>query len=158
MRKRLRVTINVPQDAVGSAYSRLAFIPQDTEVSTQSMEDAYTTDIFIALAPNIDESLEVTSFEVASAGRFKPVECTFSIKNIGNTYVDIDATAQLSSTAGPAVRELRLEGRDTRILPGVTRVFTITDEQGLESGTYNVELTIRVDGRRAAYEARIFSI
>jgi hypothetical protein len=157
-RKRLRVTINVPQDAQGSAYSRLAFIPQGTEVSAQSMEEAYTTDIFLALAPGMEQKIEVTSFDVTSGGRFKPVACTFNVKNVGNAYVNIDATAQISSTAGPAVREIRLDNRDTRILPGVTRSFTITDQQGLEAGSYNVELTIRVGSKRAAYETRIFSI
>jgi hypothetical protein len=86
------------------------------------------------------------------------VACAFKVKNTGNTHVDIEAAAQILSTQGPAVRELQLGGRDTRILPGVTRTFSIVDEQGLESGDYNVELMIRVGKKRAAYETRTLSI
>jgi hypothetical protein len=157
-RKRLRVSIHVPPDAVGSAYSRLVFMPLDTEVSAQIMEESYTTDIFLSLVPDLTEGIEVVGFDVSSEGRFKPVTCAFRVKNTGNTHVDIEAAAQISSTQGPAVREISLEGRDIRILPGVTRTFSIIDEQGLESGTYNVELTIRTGKKRAAYETRTFSI
>ena len=157
-RKRLRVSIHVPPDAEGSAYSRLAFIPLDTEVSKQIMEESYTTDIFVRLVPDTREEIEVASFDVSVEGRFKPLTCTFRIENKGNTHVDLEADAQISSTQGPAVKELRLEERDTRILPGVTRTFTIVDRQGMESGTYNVELTIRTGKKRVAYETRTFSI
>jgi hypothetical protein len=157
-RKRLRITIYVPHDATGSAYARLVFLPQGTEVSTQTMEESYTTDIFLTLVPDLRQEISVTSFDINNEGRFKPVECTFTIENVGNAHVDIDATAQISGAAGPAVRELRLDDRDTRILPGVTRTFTITDEQGLESGSYNVDLTVRVGKKRAAFERRTFGI
>jgi hypothetical protein len=157
-RKRLRISVDVPQDATGSAYSRLVFMPMDTEVSAQVMEEVYTTDIFLSLVPDITEAIEVAAFDVSSEGRFKPVDLTFRVKNTGNTYVDIEASAQVSSTQGPAVKEISLDDRDTRILPGVTRAFTITDQQGLESGTYSVELTIRTGKKRAAYETRTFSI
>jgi hypothetical protein len=157
-RKRLRVTIRVPQDAQGSAYSRLVFMPLDTEVSTRTMEESYTTDIYLSLVPDIVEGIEIEEFDVESEGRFKPVACIFKVKNTGNNYVDIEAEAQINSTQGPAVKEVRLEGRNTRILPGVTRTFSIVDQQGLESGAYNVELTIRTGRKRAAFEARTFSI
>jgi len=157
-RKRLRISINVPPNAEGSAYSRLAFIPLETDVSTQTMEEAYTSDIFLSIVPDLRESVEIAAFDVTSEGRFKPVACTFKVKNTGNTHVDIEAVAQLSSTQGPTVREVQLGGRDTRILPGVTRTFSILDQQGLESGAYNVELTIRVGKKRAAYETRTFTI
>jgi len=157
-RKRLRISINVPPDAEGSAYSRLAFMPLETEVSRETMEEAYSTDIFLSLVPDVREGIEVTAFDVTSEGRFKPVACTFKVKNTGNTHVDIEAVAQINSTQGPAVKEVQLKGRDTRILPGVTRTFSILDRQGLESGAYNVELMIRVGKKRAAYETRTFSI
>jgi hypothetical protein len=158
MRKRLRITIKVPQDAEGSAYSRLVFNPLDTEISTEIMEEAYTTDIFLGLVPDAVEEIEVTSFQVTSEGRFQPLTCTFGIRNTGNTHVEIAATAEISSTAGPTVKELQLDERHPRILPGVRRVFTITDQGGLESGSYNVELTIRLGKKRVAYETRVFSI
>jgi len=157
-RKRLRVSINVPPDAGGSAYSRLAFIPLDADVSKQIMEESYRTDIFVGLVPDTKEEIDVSAFDISVEGRFKPVTCTFKIKNTGNTHVDIEADAQINSTQGPTVKELQLEERDTRILPGVTRTFTIVDQQGVESGTYNVELTIRTGKKRAAYETRTFSI
>jgi hypothetical protein len=157
-RKRLQVSIHVPKDAQGSAYSRLAFMPLDTEVSTQVMEESYTTDLFVSLVPDTREEIEVEAFDISAEGRFKPVACIFKIKNTGNTHVDIEADAQISSTQGPTVKELRLEERNTRILPGVTRTFAIVDQQGVESGTYNVDLTIRTGKKRAAYETRTFSI
>ena len=157
-RKRLRVSINVPRDAAGSAYSRLVFMPQNSEVSEQALKESYTTDIFLTLVPDKREEIEVTSFDIESEGRFKPVACTFKVKNVGNTYVDIEATAQINDIEGPAVKEVELEERNTRILPGVTRAFSIVDEQGLESGSYDVELTIRIGNERAAYETRAFSL
>jgi hypothetical protein len=112
----------------------------------------------LSLVPDIREEIEITSIDIESEGRFKPVACTFKIKNVGNTYVDIDATAQINDTQGPTVKEIELDRRDTRILPGVTRAFSIIDEQGLESGSYDVDLTIRIGKERAAYETRMFSL
>jgi hypothetical protein len=157
-RKRLRVSIHVPRDAEGSAYSRLVFMPQDTEISAQTLEESYTTDIFLRLVPEAKEEVEVADFDVTSEGRFKPVTCLFKIRNSGNTYVDIEATAQLNDVRGPMVKELELDEPNTRILPGVTRTFSIVDEQGLESGSYSVELSIRIGRKRAAFETHAFSI
>jgi hypothetical protein len=157
-RKRVRVTIEVPKDVEGSAYSRLVFVPVDSPVSKETLEESYSTDLFLNLVPNVRKEIEIETFQATSKGRFQPVTCTFSIKNTGNAFVDIEATARISDTRGPTVREVRLDDRHTRILPGVARIFNIVDDQGLESGTYNAELTIRIDKQRAGFTQHTFSI
>ena len=108
--------------------------------------------------PDIQRSAEVASFRTVTEGRFHPINSIFRIRNTGNTHVDLQATITLNSSSGPLLQEIRLLDKDTRILPGATRTFTVTHEQGLESGSYTADLTVRAGGGNIEYAHSSFRI
>ena len=143
-RKRIKVTIKVPRDAAGSAYSRIAFMPEDAALSEEAKQESYSTNIFMRIPPNIERDIDIRSFKAAPEGRFLPVDFVFGVKNTGNCHVDIDATISVDDAQGLPVKELRLLERNTRILPGITRTFSVVDDLGLESGDYTADLVVSV--------------
>lgn len=143
-RKRVRITLGIPRETSGSRYARIAFVPKAASVSRESMAESYSTDIYLTILPDIKKAIAIKGLGASSEGRFKPVSINFRVENTGNCHVSIEANASISGPGGSLVNELSLPRMDTRILPGVTRVFTIADNQGLESGNYAVDLAVRV--------------
>ena len=143
-RKRVRISLSIPREASGSRYARIAFVPQNESVSREAMATSYSTDIFLTIQPGLEKAVAIMGLGASSEGRFKPVNISFRVQNTGNCHVSIGADVSISGPGGRLVKEISLPGIDTRILPGVTRVFTIADNQGLESGNYTVDLAVRI--------------
>ncbi len=156
-RKRQKVQITVPEDASGSRYARITFLPQ-IEISREAKEQSYSSDIFLTIVPNVSHDLRITSFEAASEGRFMPINFTFKVKNSGNAHFSIDASVTIRDARGLPVRTLDLRERDTRILPGVTRTFVITDSQGVEAGAYTADLAVRIPKEKPFYSKCRFRV
>jgi hypothetical protein len=148
-RVRVKITMNVPRDASGARYSRIVFMPEAGSLSREAKMESYNTDVFLSILPDLDKNLDIRSLKASPQGRFSPIDFAFRIRNTGNCHVDIDAAINVDNAEGLPVRELRLMDRDTRILPGVTRTFSVIDDQGLESGTYSADLVVNLDdGKR----------
>jgi len=157
-RKRVKVTLSIPEDARPSEYVRVALTPDAPELSDGMLQETYSTDLFIKVPPGLRDSLAVKSLSVARAKRFAPTEVTFEVTNLGDCHVDIDALATIKVATGKNIKDLRLADRDTRILPGVTRRFTIPDPQGLEAGEYTCELRVMLGTKNAGYKSANFRI
>jgi hypothetical protein len=150
-RKRVKIEINVPEGTGGARYLRVAFDPEDPNVSKESLQESYSTDIFLSIPPDVTRNLVIDAFKATSKGRFSPVTFVFGANNQGNCHVDIDVSLTIKDSKSIIVRELRIADRNTRILPGLTRIFTMEDIQGFESGVYNCALTVRVGKSKAVY-------
>jgi hypothetical protein len=152
-KQRIKMTLRVPADAGSSEYVRVALTPDAPELSPEMLRETYSTDLFLTVPPGLTQKVEVKSVSVRTVRRFAPVEIVFEIQNMGNHHIDIDAQATINGSGGKMVKELRFPGRDTRILPGVTRKFTITDQQGLEAGAYTCDVSVRVGGSQVAFKS-----
>jgi hypothetical protein len=150
-RKHIKVEIDVPEGTAGARYLRVAFDPEDPNVSREALQESYSTDIFLSIPPDITRNVAIEAFKTASKGRFSPVTFSFGANNQGNCHVDIDASLTVKDPTSVIVREIRLLDRNTRILPGLTRVFTMEDSQGFESGVYNCQLVVKVGKGKAVY-------
>ena len=150
-RKRIKIEINVPEGTSGARYLRVAFDPADTSVSKEALQESYSADIFLSIPPDITRAVTIEDFKAVSKGRFTPVTFGFGANNQGNCHVDIDASLTIKDPKSIIVREIRMMDRNTRILPGLIRVFTMEDTQGFESGVYNCALTVRVGKGKALY-------
>jgi hypothetical protein len=129
----------------------VAFDPEDPNVSKEALQESYSTDIFLSIPPDVTRNLVIEAFKAACKGRFSPVAFSFGASNQGNCHVDIDASLTIKDSKSIIVRELRLTDRNTRILPGLTRIFTVEDSQGFESGVYNCALTVKVGKSKVLY-------
>jgi hypothetical protein len=157
-KQRIKMTLKIPEDAGASEYVRIALTPDAPQLSPEMLRETYSTDLFLTVPPGSTKNVDVKSVSVPTTRRFAPVEIGFEIQNLGNCHVDIDAQATINGAGGKMVKELRFTGRDTRILPGVTRRFTIADQQGLEAGAYTCDINVRIGGAQAAYKSTTFKI
>jgi hypothetical protein len=150
-RKRIKIEINVPESTSGARYLRVAFKPEDPNVSKEALQESYSADIFLSIPPDITRDVTIDNFNATAKGRFSPVTFSFGANNQGNCHVDIDASLTIKDPKSVIVREIRLLDRNTRILPGLTRVFAMEDTQGFESGVYNCQLVLKIGKGKALY-------
>jgi hypothetical protein len=150
-RKHVKIEISVPEGSGGARYLRIAFSPENPDTSRESIQEGYSADIFLSIPPDLTRDLVIDAFKATSKGRFSPVTFSFGANNQGNCHVDIDASLTIKDSKSIIVRELRLEDRNARILPGLTRTFIIEDGQGFESGVYKCALTVKVGKSKAVY-------
>lgn len=157
-RKHIKVEINVPNGVSGARYLRLAFSPENSDLSREALQESYSTDVFLSMPPEVTRNVTVDAFKATAKGRFSPVTFSFEANNQGNCHVDIDATITVKDSKSVTVREIRMTERNTRILPGVRRTFDLEDTQGFESGAYTCELTMKVEKSKAVYSKCDFKI
>lgn len=158
IRKRVKLRLKVPKEAAGSRYLRIAFIPEGKSIGRDILEENYKTDLFIEIPPTGNPSFDITSLRASTQGRYQPIEYMFTVRNKGNSHADIEAQIIVTDSKGATVKELKLQERNLRILPGVSRTFVINESQGLEAGTYEALLIVRVKEKLAARHKSSFSI
>jgi hypothetical protein len=157
-RKRIKISLNVPRDIDQSQYFRIAFTPDASGLSADIIEDSYSTDILLGVPRGVPDSLALTSCRATSEGRYMPFALTFTLENLGGIHVTIDATIAIRDSRGKPIRDLRLLEKNRVILPQTKRTFTMSDAQGMESGDYEAELSVKIGNKMAAYSLFPFKI
>lgn len=167
-------TLKVPRGVSGGRYAAivLELLPQESKAdpvfATTTFVQRFVTVIEVFLpAPQVRNALSVTGFNVMYATEDPVYESVYGknavilsaeLKNDGNTHAFVSGRMILRDQSGKRLLEIPLGAGRGIVLPETTVNLSSVLSDGLASGNYTADISVRYGGMRPATAKVPFSI